>query len=104
MPRSFNFKAIKGISVHDPRVVMRVIIGLLLIGNIAAAIVAFKPFGGSLEDWRKDQQNLTGQLSQMRSHLAESKKLVDKVKTAKSDGDGFMGKYFMSEPVTSALM
>jgi Tfp pilus assembly protein PilO len=90
MPRSFNIAAVK-----DPRVVMRVIVGILLAANLAAAVVAFKPFGGSAEDLRRDQQRLATQLSQMQARIATSKRLVDKVQTARTQGDQFLNKYFM---------
>ena len=41
MPKSFKIGAIK-----DPRVVMRAIMGVLLAGNLATAVIAFHPFGG----------------------------------------------------------
>jgi len=47
MPK--DFKA----AIKDPRVVMRAIIGVLLAANLVAAILAFKPFGGSAEDLRR---------------------------------------------------
>jgi len=91
MPRSFNIAA----GMKDPRVVMRVIVGILLAANLAAAVVAFKPFGGSAEDLRRDQQRLATQLSQMQARIATSKHLVDKVQTARTQGDQFLDKYFM---------
>jgi Tfp pilus assembly protein PilO len=91
MPRNFNIRT----GVKDPRVIMRVIIGALLAANLAAAVVAFKPFGGSAEDLRQEQQRLATQLSQLKSRIAASKRLVDKVQTARSEGDQFLNKYFM---------
>ncbi len=35
---------------REPRVFLRAIIAVLLIANVAAAVVAFKPFGGGAED------------------------------------------------------
>jgi hypothetical protein len=33
-------------ALHDPRVVFRAILGVLLAVNLAAAVLAFRPFGG----------------------------------------------------------
>ena len=84
------------IPAKDPRVVMRAIIGLLLAANLGAAIMAFHPFGGGADDLRRQQQMLTTQLSQLRTRLEGSRKLVDKVQAARSEGDEFMSKYFMN--------
>jgi type IV pilus assembly protein PilO len=84
-----------GGGVKDPRVIMRVIIGLLLMGNLAAAVIAFKPFGGSADDLRQERERLASQLAQMQGRIVKSKQLVDKVQTARTQGDQFLGKYFM---------
>ena len=107
MPRSFNLSGklgIRGAWVKDPRVAMRLVIGALLAANLAAAVVAFHPFGGSAEDLRRDEQQLRAQLAGMNARLASSKRLVEKVQTARSQGDQFIAKYFMDEPTTSATI
>jgi len=101
MPRSFKLPAI---SVKDPRVVMRVIVGLLLAANLVAAVMAFKPFGGGADDLRRQQQALSAQLASLQEHLKTSRKLVEKVQTARSAGDEFLGEYFIDAPVSSATM
>ena len=101
MPRNFK---IRGIHVKDPRVVMRAIIGTLLVANLAAAIVAFHPFGGGADDLRREQQSLSAQLSQLQSRITTSKRLVDKVQTARTQGDKFLSEYFTDEPTTSAII
>ena len=74
MARNFNFRP--ALNVKDPRVLMRGVIGLLLVANLAAAVVAFKPFGGSAEDLRREQQMLNAQLTRAQQQLAASKRLV----------------------------
>ena len=101
MPRNFK---IRGMHVNDPRVVMRGIIGVLLVANLAAAIVAFHPFGGGPDDLRREQQSLTAQLAQLQHRLATSKVLVDKVQTARTQGDKFLDQYFTDTPTTSAII
>jgi len=98
MLRSFNLPKIKlgGPSLRDPRIIMRVIIGALLIANLVFAIIAFKPFGGSADDLRRDQEDLTKQLAAFRSHIASSQKQADKVSVANTQGGQFISKYFMS--------
>jgi len=95
-----NFK----VNPKDPRLAMRAILGTLLLANVVAAAVVLKPFGGSAEDLRRQQHALEGQLSQIQTRLATSRKLVDNVQTARQDGDEFLGEYFMDEPTSSAMI
>jgi Tfp pilus assembly protein PilO len=88
MPRSFKA------AIRDPRVVMRVVIGVLLAANLVAAVMAFKPFGGSAEDLRRERSDLARQLAQLQARLAATHKLVDKVELARRAGDDFLSKYF----------
>jgi type IV pilus assembly protein PilO len=92
MLRSFSVPW-KGVTVKDPRVVMRAIIGLLLAANLAAAVIAFKPFGGSAEDLRRQTEMLRARLARAQANVATTKKLVDKVQAARAAGDQFMTKY-----------
>jgi len=58
MSRNFNLKAIHW---NEPRVALRAILGFLLVANLATAVVAFKPFGGSAEDLRRTGRADPGQ-------------------------------------------
>jgi len=102
MAKNFNFRP--AINVKDPRILMRGIIGLLLVANLAAAVVAFKPFGGSADDLRREQQMLTAQLTRAQQQLATSKRLVDKVQQARTEGDNFLDKYFTDTQTTAAMI
>jgi type IV pilus assembly protein PilO len=92
-----------GLSIKDPRIVMRALIGLLLAANLAMAVVAFKPFGGSADDLRKDQARLSSQLRQLRANLENSKKHVAKIEIARTEGDDFMAKYIMEKRAAAAI-
>ena len=92
-----------GLSIKDPRVAMRVVVGVLLAANLAMAVVAFKPFGGGADDLRKDQARLSTQLRQLQANLDKSKQHVAKIEIARTEGDDFLSKYIMdkrSAPVT----
>jgi len=75
MPRNFNFEW-KGVTAKDPRVVMRAIIGLLLAANLVAAVIAFKPFGGSAEDLRRQTEMQRSQLARAQANLANTRSHV----------------------------
>jgi type IV pilus assembly protein PilO len=85
----------KRISVKDPRVAMRALIGLLLLANLVVAVIAFKPFGGSADDLRQDQARLSAQLRQLKANLDASKQHVAKIEIARTQGDEFLAKYIM---------
>ena len=87
MPK--DFKA----ALHDPRVVVRAILGVLLVTNLAAAVLAFRPFGGSADDLRRRRTELQSGLSQLEARLATTQQLVDKVETARKQGDEFLARY-----------
>lgn len=84
--------------------VMRIIMGTLLAANLAAAVVAFKPFGGSADDLRREEESLQVQLRQLQAKLATTRRLTDKVQTARTQGDQFLGKYFLDERTVSATL
>ena len=102
MPR--NFKLPFTLNAKDPRFAMRAVIGVLLVANLAAAIVAFKPFGGSAEDLRREQEALRAQLTRAQQQLAGSRSLVGKVEKARAEGDLFLEKYFTDTQTTSAMI
>jgi Tfp pilus assembly protein PilO len=87
MPR--NFKA----AIREPRVVVRVILGVLLAANLVAAVIAFKPFGGSTDDLRQRHAGLQTQLAHLQAQLAETKRLSGKVEMARTEGDSFLDRY-----------
>jgi type IV pilus assembly protein PilO len=101
MPKSFN---ISGLKLKDPRVAMRVVIGALLVANLAAAVVAFKPFGGSAEDLRREQESLRAQVTRMQQVLANGRQLASKVEKARVERDQFIAKYFTDTDTTSAMI
>ncbi len=82
-------------SLGDPRVALRIVIGVLLVANIAAAVIAFKPFGGSADDMRRDQAALSRKLADLERRTAAGRQLVNKVEGARREGDDFTSKYIM---------
>ena len=101
MPRNFN---LTGAAVKDPRLVMRAIIGILLAANLAVAVIAFKPFGGSADDLRRQTELLRAQLAKSEANLAATRKLVDKVQVARTQGDQFMTRYILDRRTASSTL
>ncbi len=81
------------LSFKDPRVLVRIGLGVLVLANIVAALIALKPWGGSAEDLAREKEGLAQQLSSMRARLAKTKALVGKAERARKEGDGFLTEY-----------
>jgi type IV pilus assembly protein PilO len=81
------------LNLKDPRVLVRAALGVLLLANIVAALIAFKPWGGSAADLAQEQVNLQQQLTSLKARLEKSKALVSKAEHARQDGDAFLSEY-----------
>jgi len=81
------------INLKDPRVLVRAGLGVLVLANLVAALMAFKPWGGSAADLARQQVDLQVQLSSMKARLEKTKALVTKAERARKDGDGFLDEY-----------
>lgn len=88
MPKNYSPAAWK-----EPRILLRAIIGTLLAANLAAAVMAFKPFGGSADDLRREEASLSRQLTSLRDRVAKDKLSVSKMQNARKDTDQFLTKY-----------
>ena len=93
----------KRLPLKDPRIAMRALIGLLLLANLVAAAIAFKPFGGSADDLRKEQSRLSSQLRQLQATLEKSRQHVEKIQIARTQGDEFLAKYIMESRSAAAI-
>jgi Tfp pilus assembly protein PilO len=104
MPKSFSFVGatapLRGLNLatlKDPRVSMRVGLGMLLALNIVAALILFKPWGGSADDLERRLAAMRASLPQRQAHLAATKLLVQKVEKAHTESTQFMAKYMLNE-------
>ncbi len=104
MPKSFSFVAattplrrLNLASLKDPRVSVRAALGTLLILNIAAALILFKPWGGSADDLDRRLTSMRAQLPKQQAALERTKLLVQKVEKARAESNQFMAKYLLNE-------
>ena len=104
MPRSFSFvgataplRGLNMAALKDPRISMRLGLGMLLALNIVAALILFKPWGGSADDLERRLAAMRAQLPQRQAHLAATKLLVQKVEKAHTESTQFMAKYMLQE-------
>jgi type IV pilus assembly protein PilO len=107
MLKSFSFARqfkFRGVTIREPRVAMRALIGVLLLMNLGAAVVAFNIFGGSAEDLRRQRETLRAQWVSSQARLASSQRLVEKVQTARQEGDRFLERYVIDERTLSSVI
>jgi Tfp pilus assembly protein PilO len=79
----------------DPRVIARTVLGALLLANLIAALVLFKPWGGSAEDLAAEQASLMNRLVVQKRTLESRKDVHSKVQRARKEGDQFLEKYIL---------
>jgi type IV pilus assembly protein PilO len=104
MRRSFeSFKLPAGFS-RDPRVVMRLVIGTLLVANLVAAFTVIRPVGGSAEQLELEVARGRQQIMQKQATLKRLQFLASKIEQARNSGDSFMDTYFMSRRTTSSTI
>jgi type IV pilus assembly protein PilO len=99
MIKNFEWAKLK-----QPRVVVRAAIGLLLAANLAAAVLAFHPFGGSADDLRQRAAALGDQLQAAQARVAITRRLAEKVEGARRDGDQFLAQYVVDRRTASSAM
>jgi type IV pilus assembly protein PilO len=104
MLKSFSLPSLKGVSVKDPRVLMRAILGVLLAVNLVAAVAAFRPFGGSAEDLMRQEDSLRRQLQELTAKQARTRSLVDKVQQARAEGERFLAEYVLDRRTTMSTL
>jgi len=83
---------------------MRALIAVLVAVNLAAAVMAFKPFGGSASDLEKRAAELSDQLAAAQAREAITGRLVEKVQGARRDGDRFLAKYVVDRREASSVL
>jgi Tfp pilus assembly protein PilO len=101
MARNFSLSALKW---KDPRVAVRAGLGVLLVANLVTAVIAFRPFGGGADDLRRDRNILRQQFAQLKIQVAKSRKLVEKIETARTQGNQFLTKYFTQRRVVTSTI
>lgn len=82
-------------AVRDARMVARVVLGALCAANLIAALILFKPWGGSAEDMDRELAAGRQQLAAAQTTLKRTKDLASKVEKARSEGDQFMKNYIL---------
>jgi hypothetical protein len=97
MPKSFSIRGLNVGALKDPRVSVRAALGALLLLNVIAALILFRPWGGSADDLERRLDSMRAQLPLQQAAVARTKTLVEKVQKARAEGDRFMSQYMLNE-------
>src|SRR6266700_4095531 len=100
MPRSFSVWP-----PNNPRAVIRLGLGILLTANLVAAYFMVRPLGGSAQELAQQALEMHSQIRQEQGVLDRTRILVSKIESGRTQGDQFMGGYFLPRrPAYSTIM
>jgi hypothetical protein len=102
MSRSFNKLRLPRNFSKDPRVIARLVLGLLLFANLLAAFAIFQPLGGSAEQLDQQLADMQKQLQREQAQVQRMRSLETKIQHARTTGDSFLTSYFMDRRTASS--
>lgn len=108
MPRNFSIPGFSAGALasglrprrNDARSTARTGLAILVFANAIAAWFVFNPWGGSAEVMEANLIQLRKQAAEKQASLTRTKQLAAKIDKGRTQGDEFLGKYFLSRPTT----
>jgi len=91
-------------ALREPRLLVRLILGVLLAANIVAALLLFHPWAESPEEMEARLGSLRAQIRRKEQNVARLETLVEKSRKAREEGDAFMAKYFLDRRTASSTI
>jgi type IV pilus assembly protein PilO len=88
----------------DPRAVVRLALGLLLLANLVVAVIVLKPWAGSAGDLERQLASLRKQVRDRQATLDRMRTLVSKIESARAEGDRFLDSCFMNRRTASSTI
>jgi type IV pilus assembly protein PilO len=85
-------------------VLVRAVLGTLLLANVIAALILFRPWGSSPEEMERELGELRSQVKQKQASVERLRTLVEKSRTARDEGGEFMAEYFMDRRTASSTI
>lgn len=90
MPRSSNIPA----AFREPKILLRIGLGILLLANIVAAVMAFHLVGASPESLNADLVSARSRLLAAKAHLDRTRAVSTRVEKGKDEGASFLNAAF----------
>src|SRR5580658_100204 len=89
---------------RDPRLLVRIVLGVLVAANLAAAALVLFPPGGSAEDLQRQMTSLQSQISSNQALLERTRQHLAAVEKGRSEGDRFLSTYFLVNRTASLTL
>jgi hypothetical protein len=90
---------------NNPRALIRLGLGVLVVANLVALYFVVRPIGGSAQELAQQALDMHSQIRQQQSVLDRTRLLVSKIESGRGEGDKFMGAYFLPRRIAySAIM
>lgn len=100
-----NLEALKSLNFREPRILMRLILGVLLLANLVSFYFVLYPLGGSPEELEEQLQTLNQRATAQRLSLDRLRMLTTKVEGARRQaGDFEMANFTDRRVVYSTLV
>jgi Tfp pilus assembly protein PilO len=102
MPRNFNFAGSmpSASSLKEPKVLVRVGLGILLVANLAVAAIAFNVFGASPQALEQQLIAANARLQAGQNRLTRSRLLAASIGKGKTEDETFLANYFTNRRTT----
>jgi Tfp pilus assembly protein PilO len=84
--------------------IARVVLAVLVLANLVAVLLVLKPWEGSVGSLAERVASLRQELRQMQTAVERMRGIVSKVRTARGDGDTFMGSYLLGRRTVSSTL
>ncbi len=81
--------------LKNPRLAVRLVLGVLLVANLVAAAAVFRPWGGSPEQLQQQLTQLSAEVEKRQQSVSRLRALVDNVEKTRADAEQFMSQYFL---------
>jgi type IV pilus assembly protein PilO len=105
MPRSFSSALrLPPNWRREPKIVARLVLGLLLLANIVAAWTVFSPVGGSAEELEAQIAAVRAQIEQRKMAVDRLRAISTRVEQGRTATDEFMLNYFMTRRTASSTI
>jgi Tfp pilus assembly protein PilO len=79
----------------DPRLTVRIALGLLLAANLVAAAAVFRPWGGSPQELQRQLARFRREAQQRQETVNRLRSRVQTVERTRAEADQFFEKYFL---------
>jgi len=86
---------IKSLKTGDPKLLVRVVLGVLAGANLIAAGFVLFPPGGSAEQLERELTTLRAQIAAEKTRLEQTKQHAEAVDKGRDEGDQFLSQYFL---------